>query len=179
MAFSAKFRSCLKLVLNSEGGNDDDKDDKGGRTGQGITQAEYTEWLKANGKPNADVFNMSAADRDQIYYDSYWLKVSGDSLPLPVAYAMFDAGVLSGVGYSRKLGQRVCGVKQDGQLGPISIAALNAVDKVTFINRFCDLRREYLASRSTAWKFGVGWKARQDRVQKQALGMIKLQTPIA
>lgn len=177
MAYSAKFNSCLKLILNSEGGNDDDKDDKGGRTGQGITQAEYTEWLEAQGKDSADVFDITKADRDRLYYERYWLTVSADKLPLAIAYPIFDAGILSGVGYSRKLAQKVVGVRQDGQLGPISIAALNAVDKVTFINRFCDLRRDYLASRSTAWKFGNGWKNRQDRVQKQATAMVKFPNP--
>lgn len=174
MALSARFKSCLKLILNSEGGNDDDPDDKGGRTGQGITQEEYTRWLKSKRRKVADVWDISKDDRDQLYWDFYWMEVSGDSLPLPIAYPIFDAGILSGVGYSRKLAQRVVGVKQDGKLGPISIAALNAVDKVTFIKRFCDLRREYLASRSTAWKYGKGWKARQDRVQAQSLAMVKL-----
>lgn len=176
MPMSAKFKSCLKLTLGSEGGNDDDPDDKGGRTGQGITQSEYTRWLKSKGRPNADVWDIKVADRDQLYCDFYWDEVSGDKLPLPIAFLTFDAGVLSGVGYSRKLAQRVVGCKQDGILGPISIAALNAVDKATFINRFTELRTEYLRTRSTAWKYFKGWKARTDRNQKQALAMLKLPT---
>lgn len=174
MALSAKFKNCLRLTLGSEGGNDDDPDDTGGRTGQGITQSEYSGWLEAKGRPNADVFDIKPADRDQLYNDLYWTAVSGDKLPLPVAFLVFDAGVLSGVGHSRRLAQRVVGVRQDGILGPISIAALNAVDRETFIRRFTALRLEYLKGRPTAWKYLDGWTNRTNRNLRQALAMLKL-----
>lgn len=174
MPMTAKFKAALKLVLKSEGGNDDDPDDPGGRTSRGITQDDWDRYTKRHGMPKSDVWEAPQAHIEKLYCEDYWDLMSGDKVPSPMGYLMFDSGVLSGVGYARKLAQKVVGVKQDGVFGPITIAALNAVDKPQFINRYCDLRLDYLLSRKMAWKYGDGWKARQDRVRKEALAMTKL-----
>lgn len=175
MAVTAKFKTCLKLVRTSEGGDDDDPDDRGGRTSRGITQGEYDRWRKEKGLATRDVWKATNDEVDTIYATKYWDTVRGDDMPLPIAYCMFDGGVLSGPGYSRKLAQRVVGVKQDGILGPISVAALNAVDKTTFVDRYCDLRIAYFEALGQP-KFLRGWKNRQAFVRKNAMGMIKLPT---
>lgn len=174
MPKTLKFKQCLKHILDFEGGNVDDPDDLGGRTGQGILQREYTQWLKENGKKDRDVWDMSDADRDAIYLAKYWDVTKLDDFPLPIAFLMFDTSVLNGVNYARKLAQRVVGVRQDGIIGPISRAALNAVDKTTFINRFQELRREYLKTRKTYWKHGDGWNNRMTKVEAIAKKMVRL-----
>ena len=40
-----RFNACVQLVLQDEGGNDDDPDDPGGRTSRGIEQSEWDAWL--------------------------------------------------------------------------------------------------------------------------------------
>lgn len=174
MPNTLKFRQCLKHILAFEGGNDDDPRDPGGRTGQGITQSEYTKWLAEKGKPNRDVWDMPDRDRDAIYLEKYWDITGLDRFPLPIAFLMFDTSVLNGVSYARKLAQRVVGVRQDGLIGPISTAALNAVDKETFINRFQELRREYLKTRKAWPTYGPGWYNRMTKVEKIAAQMIRL-----
>jgi lysozyme family protein len=45
------FESALAFVLEAEGGYTNDPDDHGGKTDLGITQGEYTQWLKDNALP--------------------------------------------------------------------------------------------------------------------------------
>ena len=62
----SNFHNSLIEVLKSEGGNDDDKDDHGGRTSRGIIQREYTAWLKERNRPNADVWAAPQSDIETI-----------------------------------------------------------------------------------------------------------------
>jgi lysozyme family protein len=56
---AANFSRCLTLVLASEGGNDDDPDDPGGRTSRGITQREYDAYRKTRRNLPSDVWKAS------------------------------------------------------------------------------------------------------------------------
>ena len=69
---ASNFPASLKLVLASEGGNDDDPLDHGGRTSRGITQREYDAWRSAKGLPIIDVWTAPQADVTTIYHDEYW-----------------------------------------------------------------------------------------------------------
>jgi hypothetical protein len=63
---AANFNRCLKLVLVSEGGNDDDPDDAGGRPSRGITQREYDAYRKTHSGLPSDVWKapQSAIESD-------------------------------------------------------------------------------------------------------------------
>lgn len=174
MTRTTKFKTCLAHVLKFEGGNDDHPDDPGGRTGQGILQREYTKWLAAQGRPDRDVWEIPDRDRDAIYWENYWDPMKLDDYPLVIAFLMFDTGVLNGIGFARRNAQRTVGVRQDGLIGPITKAALNAVDKATFLERFMHHRRNYLRTRPAWATFGRGWLNRMDKVEKIAAAMIRL-----
>lgn len=174
MTRTPKFKTCLEHVLRFEGGNVDHPKDPGGRTGQGILQREYDKWRAAHGKSKRDVWDMAPVERDAIYWENYWEPLSLDRYPLPVAFVMFDTAVLNGVGFSTRNAQRTVGVRQDGKLGPISRAALNAVDRSEFVERFQFHRRAYLQSRPAWPTFGKGWFSRMDAVEKIAAAMIRL-----
>jgi len=45
----ANFAKALAWLRTSEGGNDDDPDDSGGRTSRGITQREYNAYCEMAG----------------------------------------------------------------------------------------------------------------------------------
>lgn len=103
------FDKALKLILQFEGGNDDDPRDPGGRTGQGILQSEYDTWRAKRGLPHKDVFTMPDAERDQIYKERYW-NVGYGGNPAPAAVAnpalaitLFDTGVNPRVGIWTKV----------------------------------------------------------------------------
>src|SRR5437868_957785 len=113
------FKASLALVLKSEGGNDDDPSDHGGRTSRGITQREYDAWCRENKKPQVDVWTAPQVDVDTIYHDEYWNPLC-DSLPIGVDYIVFNNNVLDGPVRSTILLQRALGVTDDGRAVPIT-----------------------------------------------------------
>src|SRR5262249_20359723 len=120
---SERFNACVKLVLQDEGGKDDDPRDPGGRTSRGIKQRGWDEWLLTHPTLPADVFQAPQDQIVAIYHNKYWDKLSGDDLPAGVDYVVFDYGVLSGVSRSSKILQGLVGAKADGEIGPLTIAA--------------------------------------------------------
>lgn len=179
---SQKFKTCLAHVLRFEGvkdgkkGNVDHPKDPGGRTSGGILQRVYDKWRVEKGKPKRDVWDITAQERETIYWEDYWAPLRLDDYPLPIAFLMFDAAVLNGINFSRKNAQKTVGVRVDNIIGPITRAALRAVDKQTFAERFQFHRRKYLTTRKAWPTFGKGWLNRMDAVEKIAADMIKLPT---
>ena len=57
-----------------------------------------------------------------------------DELPTGVDECVFDYGVNSGVGRAKKVLQRLVGVKDDGALGPLTMAAVARRDPAALIN---------------------------------------------
>lgn len=171
---SAKFKNALRYVLKSEAGNDDDPNDEGGRTGQGITQSEYSAWLASKGLPEADVWNMPDKHRDAIYCDEYWDKMASDKMPLPVGYVAFDSAVLHGVPFTQRAIQKALHVKVDSVIGKMTIAAANAIEPDVFEARMRELRWARMASRKSFPSFKVGWEKRLNDVGKNVRAMLKL-----
>jgi uncharacterized protein (TIGR02594 family) len=166
-----RFNACVQLVLQDEGGNDDDPDDPGGRTSRGIEQSEWDAWLLSHPSLPADVFN---APRDQIiaiYRAEYWDKLCCDDLPAGLDYVVFDYGVLSGVGQSAMILQGYVGAAVDGEIGPQTIAAAATANVPLVINQISDERIAYMQQSKVWWKYGKGWTARVQRVRAAATAM--------
>lgn len=108
------FQKAVEFVLKHEGGLVDDPRDPGGLTNFGISRRAY---------PDADIRGMTRKQAVEIYHRDYWLPVSGDSLPEPVALILFDMAVNMGRDRAVRVLQRACKVKEDGRLGPQTIAA--------------------------------------------------------
>src|SRR4051794_37391096 len=98
----ADFARSLVRVLAYEGGEVNNSRDPGGKTNQGITQRTYSAWLSSRDEPNADVYAIPAAARDEIYETEYWDRIRGDDLPDGLDLCVFDAAVNSGVGQAGK-----------------------------------------------------------------------------
>jgi lysozyme family protein len=113
---ASNFKASLALVLQSEGGNDDDPADHGGRTSRGITQREYDAWRAENKKPLMDVWSASQADINAIYREEYWDPFC-DGLPKGLDYLYFDMAVNAGPNRAAILLQRALKVTDDGGLG--------------------------------------------------------------
>jgi lysozyme family protein len=169
---AANFQNALKEVLKYEGGNDDDPDDHGGRTSRGITQREYTAWLAEYKRPDADVWQASQADIDQIYYDGYWQPLC-DSLPTPIDFLYFNMNVNAGPHQATLLLQRALGVaKIDGRIGPVTRAAITAADPKSFVLTFKSICDTFYSNLGQP-KFLQGWLNRDVEVQQAALAMIE------
>lgn len=165
------FESSLKLVLKHEGGWADHPKDPGGATMKGITIAVYRENINPKGAKE-DLRKITDAQVAQIYRSQYWDKVRGDDLPSGVDYAVFDYAVNSGVSRASKHLQGVVGKRQDGKIGPETLAATNAMLAPSVINNLCDRRMVFLRNLKTFPTFGKGWTSRVSGVRAEALKMV-------
>jgi lysozyme family protein len=172
---ATNFPKALKFVLKSEGGNDDDPVDRGGRTSRGIIQREYNAWRAEQGKVSRDVWEASDEEIATIYHDEYWNPYC-DKLPVGVDYDFFDMAVNHGPHRAIVLTQRALGVVDDGRIGPITRNAIASADPKKLINNIDEARRQYykdiVASKPAQKKFLDGWMNRAAFVKRNALSMI-------
>ncbi len=165
------FKNILKLVLVYEGGWADHPKDPGGATMKGVTLAVYRRHYGDN-KSKDDLRNITDAELEKIYRSGYWDKCRCDELPAGVDYVVFDAAVNSGPGRSAKWLQGAVGAKQDGGVGPKTIARVKEqVDTIQMTNNMCDRRLNFLKSLSTRDTFGKGWGRRVEGVRVAAIAM--------
>lgn len=173
---ASNFPASLKLVLASEGGNDDDPLDHGGRTSRGITQREYDAWRSAKGLPIIDVWTAPQADVTTIYHDEYWNPYC-DAMPTGIDYIYFNNAVLDGPYRSAVLLQQALGVTADGRIGPVTRQAIqNASSAAATIIKLSDASAAFYRGLHQP-RFLNGWLNRVASVEKNALAM--LQTPKA
>jgi lysozyme family protein len=172
---ASNFPASLKLVLQSEGGNDDDPLDHGGRTSRGITQREYDAWRKEKGLPPLDVWQAPQEDIDTIYHDEYWLPYC-DMMPIGVDYIYFNNAVLDGPHRATILLQQALGVIADGRIGPVTRNTLKIAPPASTIVKLSDASATFYRGLHQP-RFLKGWLNRVASVEKNALAM--LQVPAA
>lgn len=165
------FDKCLAHVLVSEGGFVNHPADPGRATNMGVTQAVWEEWVK---RPvtEQEMRDLKPDDVRELYRVKYWNRVKGDELPTGVDLCVFDFAVNSGVHRGASFLQRMVGAKEDGIIGPRTLAAVNAEEQDVLIRRYCDARLKFLQGLTTFATFGRGWTARVQKVEKDALEMI-------
>jgi lysozyme family protein len=172
----ANWKQSLVYVLQSEGGNDDDPADHGGRTSRGVTQREYDAWRRAKGQPLLDVWKAPQSDIETIYHEEYWLPLC-PTLPTGVDYIVFNNNVLDGPARSTKLLQQALGVAADGRIGPITRQVIAKANPAITIHRLSEASTAfYLALHQP--KFTKGWLNRVAFVQKNALAMLQKGTTV-
>lgn len=168
-----RFDIALATTLPEEGGfaNRDRAADPGGRTQKGITQKTYDAYLANHKRPSADVKGISETDLKAIYHDEYWDMVNGDRLPAGLDTAVFDFAVHSGPDRAARVLQKLLAVKEDGQIGANTLAALPA-EHEDLIDDYGKARLAFLKTLSNYAK-NPGWVDRVSRVtaaaDKQAL----------
>ena len=139
----------------------------------GITFNTLKAWRRPDEITVDDVRNLAEDEAKQIYHANYWNALSCDELPDGVDLVVFDFGVNAGPGRSAKTLQRVVGVKDDGVIGPISLAAVAAVDPMHIIRRFGELRMEFYRGLRIFETFGRGWTRRVQKTEAQALALAR------
>lgn len=167
---ASNFAASLAAVLKSEGGNDDDPADHGGRTSRGITQREYDAWRRLKGQLTLDVWKAPQVDVVSIYHDEYWNPLC-DTLPIGVDYIVFNNNVLDGPQRSAVLLQQALGVTADGRIGPITREAISHADSRETIGRLSSASRTFYINLHQP-KFTKGWLNRVASVQTLALRMV-------
>jgi lysozyme family protein len=165
------FARALPLVLKYEGGWSDDPKDPGGATMRGVTLAAFRRYVKADATKD-DLRKITDAQVSTVYYRNYWTVVNAAALPAGVDFCVFDFAVNSGPSRAAKYLQAVVGAKQDGKIGPATVAAVTKMGSAVVINRLCDKRLAFLRSLKTWSRFGSGWESRVAQVRRAAIDMV-------
>lgn len=164
------FQASLAAVLKSEGGNDDDPSDHGGRTSRGITQREYNAWCLEKERAAGDVWKAQQADIEAIYYEEYWQPWC-DLIPLGTDYMFFDMCVNSGPHEAILLIQRALGVTDDGRIGPVTREAIRSANPAKLLLAFTAKKEAFYRSLHQP-KYLRGWLNRDKEVLSTALAMV-------
>lgn len=118
----------------------------------GVTQAVFSAWLKANGKPNRSVRTITIDEAESIYFNQYWTPMNGETLAAGVDLSAYDAAVNSGVGRSKQW----------------LLASLGGTPKDT-VKKMCAKRLSFLQS-LRIWKtFGKGWARRVADIEAKGI----------
>lgn len=160
---ASNFKPSLALTLAHEGGFSNHPLDPGGATNQGITQRVYDAYRRFHGLKLQSVRYIAALEVSEIYQKNYWRLARADSLPSGLDYAVFDFAVNSGVSRAVRYLQRLVGVDDDGTIGMITLAAIEAAarkNEESLIVNYCAQRLAFVKSLATFATFGKGWTRR-------------------
>lgn len=157
------FDQAFEMVIGHEGGFTNDARDRGNWTSGIINQGmlKGTKFgISAMAYPDLDILNLTVADAKVIYLRDYWNKLSMEELPAIVRFDLFDMAVNSGVSTAAKILQRACGAVTDGEIGPKTVASVNAMQPDTLDKRFNGYRLKYLCDIKSWPDYGKGWVRR-------------------
>ncbi len=152
---SKDFKAALKRVLKHEGGYVNDPRDTGGETNYGITKTTARSYGYTGSMKDIPVDVV-----ERIYKAMYWDAMSCDSFHYAIAFQLFDAAVNHGLLNARKILQRAVGVKDDGMIGPVSLAAIRQQPVFAFVSLFNSKRISFYTNISNFNVYGKGWMNR-------------------
>ena len=138
-----------------------DPTDPGGETKYGIAK---------NANPDLDITNLDWNGAMATYYHRYWEPGNCPNITSGrVAALHFDGCVNNGIGRASKFLQQAAGVTVDGQVGPGTLAAVNAADEIAICNSICDQRAAFygaiVAARPDQVKYLNGWLRRVNEMR--------------
>lgn len=145
------FEQSFEKLIGHEGGYVNNPKDPGGETRYGVSKRSY---------PDEDIANLTLDRAKAIYKRDYWDRAQCDKLPPALAFQVFDTAVNSGIGQATRFLQRAVGVADDGQVGPLTITAIQRRDAAELVARFNAERLEFMTRLSTWDTFGRGWARR-------------------
>lgn len=157
---------ALELMFGHEGGYSNVPTDSGGPTKYGITHKTLAAHRGVKSVSADQVKALKLSEAEEIYRKGYWTQSGGDLLPAGLDYAAFDFGVNSGPARAVKVLQKVVGVPQDGNAGPMTLAAVEAYKGgvLKLIKAYCEARMDFLRGLTNAKTGfpvnGRGWTIR-------------------
>ena len=143
------FQTAFDRLMGNEGGYSNNEQDPGGETNWGIAKRSY---------PDVNIKALTRADAATIYMRDFWAPLG--SIDPSVKFQVFDAAVNHGIQNALRMLQRAAGVLDDGHFGPMSVAAVLAMDRSDVLMLFLAERLDFMR-RLTRWSvFGAGWAGR-------------------
>tara|TARA_R110002020_G_scaffold36451_7_gene109617 strand:+ start:79 stop:831 length:753 start_codon:yes stop_codon:yes gene_type:complete len=159
----SRFALCLDEVLRHEGGYVDHPRDPGGATKLGITRRTLARWRQVSpwwDLPKSAVRDLGRAEAARLYRALYWDACKAGQLPPGLDLALFDFAVNAGPSRAIRTLQAELGVRVDGLVGPLTLAAVSKRGASGLIGALCDRRLSFLRRLSTFAHFGRGWSTR-------------------
>jgi lysozyme family protein len=167
----SNWQKSFELMLKSEGGYVNNPADPGGMTNLGVTKATWENWV-GRASDEAEMRSLTPEKVEPLYKKKYWDAVRADDLPVGLDYLMFDFGVNAGPGRAIKVMQSAVGVTPDGGFGPMTLAAVQAINPVELIEKFSQAKEDFYRSLGTFATFGKGWLNRVADVKVKANSML-------
>lgn len=143
----AAFEAWWRWLLPAEGGWSDKKSDRGGKTNMGVTLATYLQYAKEFGLPkNVAGLIALTPDQQKLFARKFWELGRCDKMPAKVAVLHADFGWGSGTVTAAIHLQRVCGVVDDGIIGPITLAKVNSIMPSVLLDALYKDRAQFLTA---------------------------------
>lgn len=166
------FDAFAEHIRKEEGGLVDHPSDPGGRTNMGVTQRKLDAARTAYPalRLPSKVDDLSWSQAREIYSRDYWQPVRGDDLPPGIGLLVGDAAVNQGPSRAIKWLQQAARVSADGNLGPMTLAAVKTADQKALMVEYASRRAyHYMTLDAIDDTFGLGWSRRLFRTFTAAL----------
>ncbi len=151
------FEAAIEHVLAQEGGYSTDWRDRGGETKWGISKAAF---------PFEDIPNLTKERASWLYRQNYWGELWETITSQAIATYLFDTAVNMGRQPAERLLQQAVNemggsVTVDGQVGPKTIAAINAGEATAILKEYRVQRLlrylDLIVATPTQRAFAHGW----------------------
>ena len=167
------FEAALKHVLAFEGGYCDHPRDPGGATNLGIT-IRVLERYRGRPVTKEEVRALTKKEAKAIYRKFYWEPCRCAQLPTGLDFAVFDCAVNQGVARATRFLQQAARVAVDGQIGSITLGAVQAADREALLAEFISLRMQSYGLLQQLFRvFGLGWSRRLTATHAAALALMR------
>lgn len=159
------FPKGLSFILRPENdgqGFHETPKDLGLSTSWGVTFSTYAGWKRLHQEtPSmADFKSLGWRDFEPLYRAAFWNACRCGNMGA-LGLQIFDAAVNCGPREAAVFLQTVVGtVEVDGQIGPLTVAAVNNTDPLALNAKLFIKRESYYATRPTARYFERGWDRR-------------------
>lgn len=151
------WEQAVSFILEQEGGYVNNPNDPGKATKYGISKKAY---------PDIDIENLTLEQAKTIYKRDYWDRCKCSFIPDALSIALFDFAVNSGTKRAITYLQKALEVPADGVIGNQTIGACNREPTKKVLEKYMDLRLDFLMSLKN-WKyFGNGWGKRVNRTKQ-------------
>ncbi len=161
------FEKALNLTLGFEGGFCNHPADPGGMTNHGVTRLTWEDWVGAIVSEDC-MRHLTVEEVTPLYRGRFWNRAYCEDLPAGLDFCVFDYAVNSGPKQAVVTLQRTLGLKADGVIGPLTLAAIGRENVGSLIEDYCDSRLRFLESLKGFAVFGKGWTRRVNAVEEFA-----------
>jgi lysozyme family protein len=162
MASQDDFNKAFALIVGIEGGYVNDPNDPGGETKYGISKRSY---------PNVDIASLSLEDAEAIYQKDFWVPAGCPDMPPRLAFVVLDCAINNGVTRAIMFLQQTLNLIVDGELGPVTRAAIQraaTANETGIAVDFHAYRLRYMVELGTWPTYRGGWSKRLANIPFQA-----------